>query len=177
MEEKNIPEFDERGCLPEGIYNPSVNEFVERFVEISQRRKLLFGKYKNFTKLSNNAKGIEQHYIDGSYVTKKERPGDIDLLLTFNDHVYDTEESYNAYFDLTHNQEKIKEEYEIHLFFSKIPNELEPVEIQHYWEREKNKILGWWSRFYTDRENNIIDEKKKGFIVFNKGELEQIEDW
>ena len=35
MEEKNIPEFDERGCLPEGIYNPSVNEFVERFVEIS----------------------------------------------------------------------------------------------------------------------------------------------
>ena len=91
----NLPPFDERGCLPEGIYNPSVKYFLERFVNISKRRKELFGKYQKFTKLCNDAKGIEQHFIDGSYVTNKEEPGDIDLLITFNDEVYDSEDSYN----------------------------------------------------------------------------------
>ena len=40
----NLPPFDERGCLPEGIYNPSVQEFIERFVNITERREELFGK-------------------------------------------------------------------------------------------------------------------------------------
>ena len=39
---------------------------------------------------------------------------------------------------------------------------------------EKKKVLDWWARFYIDRENNIIDGKKKGFIVFYKDELRKI---
>ena len=104
----NLPPFDERGCLPKGIYNPSVQDFLERFVNVSKRRKELFGKYQKFTKLCIDAKGIEQHFVDGSYVTNKEKPGDIDLLLTFNDDVYDSEESYNKYFEITQNQKKMK---------------------------------------------------------------------
>lgn len=177
MGENILPDFDERGCLPEGIYNPTIKEFKERFVIVSPRRQELFGKYKQFTKLCNDAKGIEEHYLDGSYVTDKEKPGDIDLLITFNDHVYDTDESYNNYFEITHNQAKIKEDYEIHLFFSKNSDDLEPLEIQQHWQREKNKVLGWWSRYYTDRENNIIDDEKKGFVLFKEQELRQIEDW
>ena len=26
----NLPPFDERGCLPEGIYNPSVKDFFRK---------------------------------------------------------------------------------------------------------------------------------------------------
>lgn len=177
MGENILPDFDERGCLPEGIYNPTIKEFNGRFVIVSKRRQELFGKYKQFTKLCNDAKGIEEHYLDGSYVTNKEKPGDIDLLITFNDHVYDSEESYNNYFEIAHNQEQIKKDYEIHLFFAKNTNDLEPLDFQQFWKREKDKVLEWWSRFYIDRENNIIDDKKKGFILFNKEELEQIEDW
>ena len=51
MTQKELPQFDERGCLPEGIYNPSVEEFMERFVNVTEHRTKLFRKYQQFTKL------------------------------------------------------------------------------------------------------------------------------
>ena len=115
-----------------------------------------------------DAKGIEQHFVDGSYVTNKEKPGDIDLLLTFNDDVYDSEESYNKYFEITQNQKKMKEDYEVHVFFAKDTTDVDPLEIQRFWDIVKKKVLDWWARFYIDGENNIVDGKNKGFIVFYK---------
>ncbi len=177
MAKDKLPPFDERGCLPEGIYNPSVEDFMERFVSVTERRKELFTKYQQFTKLCNEAKGIEEHYLDGSYVRNKEEPGDIDLLITFNDDVYDSDKSYNQYFEITRNQQKMKEDYEVHVFYAKNTTDADPLDMQHFWEKEKKKVLEWWSRFYIDRENNIIDDKKKGFIVFNKDDLQQVEAW
>ena len=177
MGNEELPKFDERGCLPEGTYNPSVEEFIERFVNITERRKELFEKYQQFTKLCNQAKGIDQHFLDGSYVTDKEEPGDIDLLLTFNDDVYDSDMTYNSYFEITRQREKMKEEYEAHVFFAKNTTDADPIDLQIFWKKEKKKVLEWWSRFYIDKENEIIDDKKKGFIVFNKDELQQIEVW
>lgn len=177
MTKDKLPPFDERGCLPEGIYNPTVDDFIERFVKVTERRKELFGKYQQFTKLCNEAKGIEEHYLDGSYVRNKEEPGDIDLLITFNDDVYDSDKSYNQYFKITQNQQKMKEDYEVHVFYAKNTTDADPLDMQHFWEMKKKKVLEWWSRFYIDRENEVIDDKKKGFIVFNKDDLHQIEAW
>ena len=101
--------------------------FLERFVNISKRRKELFGKYQKFTKLCNDAKGI------------------------------------------------VKEDYGVHVFFAKNATDADPFDLQHFWEMYKKKVLDWWSLFYIDRENEIIDDKKKGFIVFNKEELQKIE--
>ena len=165
--------MNEDVCLKD--IQSSVKYFLERFVNISKRRKELFGKYQKFTKLCNDAKGIEQHFIDGSYVTNKEEPGDIDLLITFNDEVYDSEDSYNKYFEITQNQSKMKEDYGVHVFFAKNATDADPFDLQHFWEMYKKKVLDWWSLFYIDRENEIIDDKKKGFIVFNKEELQKIE--
>lgn len=177
MAHDKLPPFDERGCLPEGIYNPTVEDFMERFVKVTKRREELFGKYQQFTKLCNEAKGIEEHYLDGSYVRNKEKPGDIDLLITFNDDVYDSDKSYNQYFEITQNQQKMKEDYEVHVFYAKNTTDADPLDMQHFWEMKKKKVLEWWSRFYIDRENDIIDDKKKGFIVFNKDDLQKIEAW
>ena len=177
MANDELPPFDERGCLPEGIYHPTIEDFMERFVKVTERRKELFGKYQQFTKLCNEAKGIEEHYLDGSYVRNKEEPGDIDLLITFNDDVYDSDKSYNQYFEITRNQQKMKEEYEVHVFYAKNTTDADPLDMQHFWEMKKKKVLEWWSRFYIDKENDIIDDKKKGFIVFNKDDLQQIEAW
>ena len=174
MAKDTLPPFDERGCLPEGIYNPTVDDFMERFVNVTNRRKELFEKYQQFTKLCNEAKGIEEHYLDGSYVRDKEKPGDIDLLITFNDDVYDSDKSYNQYFEITKNQQKMKEDYEVHVFYAKNTTDIDPIEMQHHWENEKKTVLEWWSTFYIDRENEIKDDKKKGFIVFNKDDLHEI---
>lgn len=177
MAKNELPEFDERGCLPEGIYNPSVEEFMERFVKVTGRRKELFKKYQKFTKLCNESKGIETHYLDGSYVTDKKEPGDIDVLIIFNDNVYDSDKSYNSYFEVTSQKEKMKEDYEIHVFYAKNTTDADSLDMQIHWEKVRKKILEWWSRFYIDKENDIIDDKKKGFIVFNKDELQQVEVW
>ena len=110
-------------------------------------------------------------------MTNKEKHGDIDLLLTFNDDVYDSEESYNKYFEITQNQKKMKEDYEVHVFFAKDTTDVYPLEIQRFWDIVKKKVLDWWARFYIDRENNIMGGKKKEFIVFNKEELRKIGAW
>ncbi|WP_296894305.1 DUF6932 family protein [uncultured Methanobrevibacter sp.] len=174
MAKDNLPPFDERGCLPEGIYNPSVEDFMERFVKVTERRKELFGKYQQFTKLCNDAKGIEEHYLDGSYVTDKEAPNDIDLLILFNKEVYESDETYEIYFEMSHDQKKMKEVYEMHAFFVEKPQDSDPVEIRVNLQHEIDKIKGWWSRFYLDEEKTILDEKPKGFILFDKEQLGQI---
>ena len=73
------------------------------------------------------------------------------------------------------NQSKMKEDYGVHVFFAKNATDADPFDLQHFWEMYKKKVLDWWSLFYIDRENEIIDDKKKGFIVFNKEELQKIE--
>lgn len=170
---ESIPDFDERGCLPEGIYSPKLEEFKEIFVNTSSRRQELFEKYQQFTKICIDAKGIEKHYLDGSYVTNKENPGDIDLLIIFNDQVYISDISYNNYFEIINNEDEIKNKYGVHLFYSKNP-ENEPPEIKAFWEKKTRIVLGWWKRFYIDREKDIIDDKPKGFIVFNDEQLKEI---
>ena len=91
--------------------------------------------------------------------------------------MYDSENSYNKYFEITKNQKKMKEDYEVHMFYAKNTTDADPLDMQQYWSMTKKKVLEWWSRFYIDRENNIIDDKKKGFIVFQKESLQEIEAW
>lgn len=175
MAKDNLPPFDERGCLPEGIYNPTVEEFKERFVNVTERRKELFEKYKQFTKLCNDAKGIEEHYLDGSYVRDKEEPGDIDLLITFIEkEVTDDNGFPNDYAKIIFNKSRMKFEYEMHVFYAKITDDSDSDEEKEHWENYKNSFLDWWGNHTIDRVNNIIDEKKKGFIVFNKDDLHEI---
>ncbi len=174
MEDRILPDFDERGCLPDGIYNPSVQEFKERFVKKTKRRQELFEKYKEFIKLCDKANMIEQHYLDGSYVTSKEEPGDIDLIVIYTPEVYDTNESYDEYFKIYNDKDEMKKKYEVHLFFVKKPSKIDPIDVQKHYQKIKNKYLEWWSRVYIDREKGIQDTKKKGFIVFNKEELQLI---
>lgn len=175
MAKDNLPPFDERGCLPEGIYNPSVEEFKERFVNVTERRKELFEKYKQFTKLCNDAKGIEEHYLDGSYVRDKEEPGDIDLLITFIEkEVTDDNGFPNDYAKIIFNKSRMKFEYEMHVFYAKITDDSDSDEEKEHLENYKNSFLDWWGNHTIDRVNNIIDEKKKGFIVFNKDDLHEI---
>ena len=71
----------------------------------------------------------------------------------------------------------MKEDYEVHVFFAKDTTDVDPLEIQRFWDMEKKKVLDWWARFYIDRENNIMGGKKKEFIVFNKEELRKIGAW
>lgn len=73
-----IPEFDTlTDNLPPGIYPATIEEFEERFVINNQREML----YEGLKRLMEDLKaiGCKTIYVDGSFVTMKIRPKDIDV--------------------------------------------------------------------------------------------------
>jgi len=78
-----IPEFNSEGFLPEGIHDCSLAEVQERFGQFqrSDRRCRLFDKLEVLVNDARDAGLITAIIIDGSFVTTKDAPGDIDLIL------------------------------------------------------------------------------------------------
>lgn len=71
-----IPEFDECGNLPPGIHRATWTEIVTRYATSSRRRDLLDGLLDALRSLKTAGCGVA--YLDGSFVTAKEHPGDFD---------------------------------------------------------------------------------------------------
>ena len=72
-----IPKFTRSGKLPPGIHKTTWVEFQERYGYNQKRVWLLIGLRMLLAELSNvDCKSV---YIDGSFVTDKEIPGDYDL--------------------------------------------------------------------------------------------------
>lgn len=71
-----IPQFDGRGLLSEGIHLATWEEFVDRFGWSEHRRRLLRGLSEALSLL--RSAGCRRVYVNGSFVTAKERPNDID---------------------------------------------------------------------------------------------------
>ena len=71
-----IPVFDANGNLPPGIHVVTWNELVARFGTTPHRQMLLDGLRAALLSLKDS--GCRRVYIDGSFVTAKEEPGDFD---------------------------------------------------------------------------------------------------
>jgi len=80
-----IPEFDERGYLPPGVHVTTLDEVRQRFGNNIGRNELL----ANLNILLEVARrlGASRIFLDGSFVTDKETPGDIDAILVIPDEV------------------------------------------------------------------------------------------
>jgi hypothetical protein len=71
-----IPAFDDGGNLPPGIHDASWDEIVPRYATNTRRRELLDGLLDALRSLKHA--GCRTVYLDGSFVTAKELPGDFD---------------------------------------------------------------------------------------------------
>lgn len=71
-----IPSFDKRGNLPPGIHSATWDEIVHRYATTELREQLLSGLCAAIESL--HAAGCARVYLDGSFVTNKEAPGDFD---------------------------------------------------------------------------------------------------
>lgn len=72
-----IPPFDPAtGNLPAGVHEATWEEFVARYGSTAHRLGLLAGLKAALDGL--RAAGCRQAYVDGSFVTAKEQPGDFD---------------------------------------------------------------------------------------------------
>lgn len=81
------PEFTEHGLLPPGIHETDFGELEEKMGWSRRRLELLEGLQSALELMA--ASGVRCVYLDGSFVTDKDRPNDIDGC-------YDLEASANA---------------------------------------------------------------------------------
>jgi hypothetical protein len=105
-----VPEFDKHGNLPPGIYSASFDDVVKRFGGKSLRRQELTNNLRDFyNSIKVHAVKI---YIDGSYVTSKLSPRDVDLLVVlprnFDFHSLAAHHLYNFQFHY--------QKYKLHIF-------------------------------------------------------------
>jgi uncharacterized protein DUF6932 len=71
-----IPEFDDNGNLPPGVHAATWTEITQRYATTPRRRELLAGLERALHSLRDA--GCRTAYLDGSFVTTKEAPGDFD---------------------------------------------------------------------------------------------------
>jgi hypothetical protein len=72
----SIPEFNDLGYLPPGVYETSWQEFMQRIVINPHRQRLATGLAAALRKLG--IAGCRRVIIGGSFVTSKEQPNDFD---------------------------------------------------------------------------------------------------
>ena len=76
-----IPEFMKDGNIPKGLYKATLQEVREVFGTGSAKRKLLIGNLENIIELAKSTGKLERVIIWGSFISNKDFPQDIDLLL------------------------------------------------------------------------------------------------
>jgi|SRR3954471_11075319 hypothetical protein len=78
-----LPPFNEEGVLPEGIHDSTLEEVEKRFgrFQNSDRRPILFARFQQFFAEAKASRVIEEFLLDGSFVTTKPDPNDIDFVV------------------------------------------------------------------------------------------------
>jgi hypothetical protein len=79
----SIPEVDDRGYLPSGVHDASLEEVLERFGRFREtdRRMALGARLAAFIEEARGTGLVECLIVDGSFTTSKRQPGDIDLIV------------------------------------------------------------------------------------------------
>lgn len=139
-----IPAFEKKsGNLPHGIHDATIEDVLERYnlrhnparASRSKALKSFFDFVKEFA---------VDMYIDGSYITSKLAPGDVDILVVLpEDFNYHTMEGIRLESIISKNNDKDKE---LHIFLCK--------------ERGDPNFVKWVSWFCTDKHTH----QKKGIV-------------
>ena len=74
-----IPEFRPDSYLPLGVHAATQEEVVQRFGEATARRRVLMDRVAEWVVLAR-ALGAHGLLLDGSFVTVKPEPGDVDAV-------------------------------------------------------------------------------------------------
>lgn len=80
-----IPQFDEKGDLPVGVHQATLEEVTERFGNITPQRQLVTQRLKRIYKLARATGKLFRFVVFGSYVTAKPAPNDVDIILVMQD--------------------------------------------------------------------------------------------
>jgi hypothetical protein len=76
-----LPEFNEFGDLPEGTHSASLAEVVARFASGSAQRAGVTDRLQRIYQLATATGRLDRLIVFGSYVSDKQEPNDVDLIL------------------------------------------------------------------------------------------------
>lgn len=142
--------FDENGYLtPDEPIVIDYETFVGEFV-VNDHRAMIFSEYKDMVKdLAELSVGAFYQWINGSFVTRKAKPRDIDVVTFVHSEFYETNEA---------KLREIKQRYPtVDAYFVKdYPEDHSRRYITNF------DRIEWLHLFSTDRRRN-----KKGFIQIN----------
>lgn len=81
-----IPDFNEDGLLPPGLYPTDLDGFRERFAVFDQsdRRLRIFSQFKRLFEDALKIRFISRVIVGGSFVTAKAEPNDFDCILVLD---------------------------------------------------------------------------------------------
>lgn len=79
-----LPEFNERGDLPEGIHSATLAEVLARFCKAG-RRAMLGRRLERIHVLANDTGHLSRFIVFGSFITGKAEPNDVDIFLLMED--------------------------------------------------------------------------------------------
>ncbi len=106
--------FNSDGLLPEGIHECSIDQIEESFGRFttSDRRPMLFSNLKIYWNELRKTNFIDHMIVNGSFVTDKKEPGDIDLIVVIKKG-WQINENWNPYdFNLV-SAKRIKQIYKL----------------------------------------------------------------
>jgi len=127
-----VPEFNKYGNLPAGIYESSLTCIEKRFGLNSKKRISLFKDFQNFLELITPFKtNIKRLILDGSFVTSKESPGDIDCIMIIENNFRFTPEIVEKLCDS-------KKLYNIHLFMFEEKNIESYRDILNFFSKDRD---------------------------------------
>jgi len=90
-----LPPFDESGNLPPGIHRCSVEELATRFGKGSPERETEISELLQFIAAAKNA-GVRRLMVNGSFVTAKPAPNDLDLVFLPSPGYFEQEQRLDA---------------------------------------------------------------------------------
>src|SRR5690554_5393735 len=80
-----LPNFNADGDLPPGIYPAALPEVLERFGQGSIQRRAVADRLKRVYQLVTSTGQLARFVVFGSFVTSKEEPNDVDIMLIMED--------------------------------------------------------------------------------------------
>lgn len=75
-----LPRFNEIGYLPPGIHPCDIDELFARFGSGSPEREIEIQELTDFIAWARRA-GVERIIVNGSFVTAKKSPNDVDIVI------------------------------------------------------------------------------------------------
>ena len=142
MQDSTIPQFRADGYLPEGLHLATEAQITFRFGVLNNRRRRLILRVRRWVALARQV-GAIRLLIDGSFVTAKDEPNDIDaIILLPPDFEYQIEKGVEAALELEE------------MLLTRRPEEIFAAEDETDWDE-------WVEFFSRTRE---VDGRRKGLV-------------